>query len=186
MNNSACRYHKTILVTAIAAALGGVSASARASITNGTTLSFDAGMPFLTGCTSGNFTGTSCTLGGSPYTAFEITDMGGSYITMDLGNGAADKIAISQFAPLSIGSVQLSSGQHSGEVDGSESPAIDNPWNFFRNTHMHTLTSPISVLSDTGATKTLDFSGWGLNGGKLWTWRIWTHHSPGRHCNHCL
>ena len=156
---------KTTLCTAMGLAMGGVAMSAQADLTSSASLSFDAGAPIVTDCTNGNFTGTSCTLGGTPYTAFEITDMGGSYFKMDQGNGNADKVAISQFAALHIGTTQTSSGQHTGSVDGSESPAIDNAWNFFQNTGMHSLTSAISVISDFGSTKTLDFSGWGVNWG---------------------
>ena len=158
---------KTTLNTAIVAALGGISMSAQAALTSSATLEFDAGSPEVTSCSAGNFTGTSCTLGGTAYTAFENTDMGGSYFLMAQGNGNADKTAISMFAPLHIGTTQASSGQHTGTIDGSESPAIDNAWNFFFNTGMHTLTSAISVISDFGSTKTLDFSGWGVNWGNF-------------------
>lgn len=157
--------NKSTLSTALAVAMGGVSMSAQAVLTSSASLQFDAGAPIVTSCSAGNFTGSSCTLGGTPYTAFEVTDMGGSYFLMNQGNGNQDKTAISQFAPLHIGNTQTSGGQHTGKVDGSESPAIDNPWNFFGNTGMHSLTSAISVISDFGSTKTLDFSGWGVNWG---------------------
>jgi len=158
---------KTTLCTAMGMAMGGVAMSAQATLTSSASLEFTAGAPVATSCTNGNLTGGTCTLSGVPYTAFEITDMGGSYFLMNQGNGNADKTAISMFAPLHIGGTQTSSGQHTGTVTGNESPSIDNAWNFFFNTGMHSLSSAISVISDGGSTKTLDFSGWGVNWGNF-------------------
>lgn len=57
--------------------------------------------------------------------------------------------------------LQTSSGSHAGIPDGSENPDIDNPWDFFDNTGMHgTEDAPISVISVSGKTAALDFSGW--------------------------
>ena len=151
---------KTTLCTAMGLAMGGVAMSAQADLSASATLSFDAGAPVT----------TSCLLGTTPpcdNPLFDITDMGGSYFNMAQGNGNADKVAMSQFAPLNIGSTQTSSGQHTGGINGSESPSIDNAWNFFYNTGMHTLTSAITVISDFGSIKTLDFSGWGVNWGNF-------------------
>ena len=155
---------KSTLSTAIVVAMGGVSLNAQAALTSSASLSFDAGAPVVTACAAST-AGDPAT--GCMYAFGQITDMGGSYFKMDQGNGNQDKTAISEFAPLHIGGTQTSSGQHTGEVTGSESPAIDNAWNFFFNTGMHTLTSPITVLSDGGTTKTLDFSGWGVNWGNF-------------------
>ena len=157
---------KTALHTAVAMALGGSAFSAHAL----DSLNFVAGFAEVTGCSAGNYTGTSCTLGGTPYTAFELTDMGGSYFNMaNLGTNA-DKNAISMFAPLDLtGGTQASSGQHTGTTIGGESPAIDNPWSFNGNIGMHTLTTGITVTG-TGATRSLDMSGWGVN---------WGNYGPG-------
>lgn len=77
-----------------------------------------------------------------------------------------DKIAVSMFAPIHLGTAQTSSGQHTGFPNGTESPAIDNPWTFLGNAAMHTLTTGVSVISDLGGgTFTLDFSGRGINWG---------------------
>ena len=165
------KFRKKMLCSAIALAMGG-SEGAWAQLTGSSTLAFDAGFTTVTGCSAGAvFTGSACTIGGSPVTLAEITDIGGSWFGMDFDGDstiqAFEKTPISQFAPIHLGTVQLSSGQHTGIVDGSESPAIDNPWNFAGNTGMHTLMSPISVISDFGSTKTLDFSGWGLNWGNI-------------------
>lgn len=74
-----------------------------------------------------------------------------------------EQTPISQFAPLALGVIQGASNSHNGAPDGSENPAIDNPWNFFGSTGMSQTTSPIQILSDDGAGNvTLDFSGWGI------------------------
>ena len=162
-------FSKSILAAAVSIALGGVINSTHAAIPAGAVLEFDPGTQVVSGCLAGNFTGSSCTVGGTAFTGLEITDIGGSYFGLDTTGGgtvtAQDKVPLSMFAPLHIGTTQTSSGQHTGRVDGSESPAIDNPWNFFNNAGMHTLASPITVISDSGPTKTLDFSGWGVNWG---------------------
>jgi len=74
-----------------------------------------------------------------------------------------EQTPISQFAPLALGVIQGASNSHIGAPDGSENPAIDNPWNFFGSTGMSQTTLPIQILSDDGAGNvTLDFSGWGI------------------------
>ena len=155
---------KTSLSAAIGLAIGGLSLSADAALTASATLSFTDGAPATVSCLLG--TTPPCT-----NTLFNQTDIAGSYFTMDTdGSGTVEvgeKNPIAMFAPIHIGSTALSSGQHTGVPDGSESPAIDKPWNFFGNTGMHNLSSPISVISDFGSTKTLDFSGWGVNWGNF-------------------
>lgn len=61
---------------------------------------------------------------------------------------------------LIIGQTQSASGSHTGPVDGSEAPGIDMPWTFFGNTGMHFTEEPITIISITGDTMLLDFSGW--------------------------
>ena len=154
---------KSVITSAIVAAMGGISMSAQAALTSSTVLNFNAGTPIVTGCLAGslNTANTSCTLGAG----LNVTDMSGSYFTMDTnGNGTADiseKNGISENNGVHIGSVQSSSGQHTGGIDGSESPTVDNPWNFNGNTGMHTVNSAITDNGD----GTLDFSGWGVNWG---------------------
>jgi hypothetical protein len=169
-------FAQSTLAAAVGAAVGGgVAGTALAAFPDGTVLNFDPGMEIVTGCTSGNYTGTSCTLGGTPYTAFEITDMGGSYFSMDQGGNPgpdpSEKTPLSQFNGIIIGSVQPASGSHTGLPDGTESPNIDEPWGFFNNTGMHQTSIAITELSDLGATKTLDFSGWAV---------IWGEFGPGQ------
>jgi hypothetical protein len=98
---------KNALAMAITIAMGSSVSQVNAALPAGALLNFEPGIPVVTGCSAGNFTGTSCTLGGTPYTAFELTDMGGSYFLMDQTGTNADKIAISQFAPLEICSYML-------------------------------------------------------------------------------
>ena len=150
---------KTTLGTAIVAAMGGVSMSAQAALSNTATLQFDTGSPFVASCLLGTVPPCSDT-------RFEETDMGGSYFGMDTidGNGSispAEKTAISMFAPLAIAGGQVAAGSHAGNPDGSESPAIDNAWGFAGNTGMHSNSAPIT-WTGTGSTKTLDIPGWAV------------------------
>lgn len=65
---------------------------------------------------------------------------------------------------LHLGTTQLASGSHSGRVNGTESPNIDIPWEYFSQTGMHQTTSDTTVLSSYSNMATLDFSGWS------WDW----------------
>ncbi|VAW68717.1 hypothetical protein MNBD_GAMMA09-1862 [hydrothermal vent metagenome] len=93
----------------------------------------------------------------------------GSYFAMDLtGDGAfspSERMAISPGSDggLIMGAVQLASGSHGGQPDGTEIAPIDAPWSFMGNTGMHLSNSPTTILSDDGAgNMILDFSGWGV------------------------
>ncbi len=170
-SNSIPTMKKHILVSAVGAALSGISCIGHAAVPDDALLNFVAGSPEVVGCLAGNLNtaGTSCSLG----TAVNVTDMAGSYFSMDTNGDKSvqpsEKNAISMLNSLTLGSsvaiVQSSSGQHTGAPDGSESPSIDNPWNFNGNAGMHTLETPLSVLSDNGLTQTIDMSGWGVNWG---------------------
>lgn len=90
----------------------------------------------------------------------------GSYFTM---GGSLSPMApgfdgqfISGNDGLVLGSTQGATGSHTGTVNGSETPGIDNAWNFFGNTGMHLTTSDTNVLSASGNTATVDFSGWSV------------------------
>ena len=61
-----------------------------------------------------------------------------------------------------IGTTQTATGSHGGRPNGTESANIDNPWYFFGNTGMHLTTSAVDVLSVSGNSATLDFSGWAM------------------------
>lgn len=90
----------------------------------------------------------------------------GSYFSMDTNGDLTfqktERTGITQNVGLAIGKTQLATGSHSGAADGSESPGVDNPWGFFGNTGMHQTTSPVTILSNSGNTATLDFSGWSV------------------------
>ena len=80
---------------------------------------------------------------------------------MEVSPGLTIPASIASLIGIKLGIAQPASGSHSGAPDGSESPAIDNPWLFFANTGMHQTTSAVTILSDDGAGNvTLDFSGW--------------------------
>jgi len=138
--------NKTILSTSIAIALGCSSFTVSAALTTSATLNFTLGQVMDVG-------------GGQ-------TDIVGSYFSMDSnGSGAVEpfeKTPISSFNGIHIGTVQGASGSHSGVIDGSESPNIDNPWMFLGNVGMHQTTSPITVNGGSGDNLTLDMSGWNV------------------------
>lgn len=116
-------------------ALSAAIATAMAASTAGaTTLSIDTGSFFTMG-------------GGLTVTA---PGLSGQFIT---GNDG-----------LVLGTTQLASGSHSGAPGtvAGENPGIDNPWLFFNNTGMHQSTSPTNVLTASGNTATVDFSGWNV------------------------
>jgi len=91
---------------------------------------------------------------------------GGSSIPPD-GNGSwfsvepttFGVIGISSFDGVILGSTQTATGSHSGVPDGSESPTIDNPHDWFGNTGMLSTVSDTNVLTTTGNTATIDFTG---------------------------
>lgn len=73
---------------------------------------------------------------------------------------------ISSLQGIIIGSAQPASGSHSGIPDGSESPSIDTPHDWFSQTGMFGSSSPITIISASGNTATLDFTGlkWNWDG----------------------
>ena len=141
---------KLILGTAIVAALGAVSTSANAALTNGSTLVFDDG---IYECAA------NC---GTPYEVIVVKQ--GSYFGMDTnGNGTilpSERTAITMNDGLILGTAQPASGSHSGAPDGSETPGVDGAWAFFGNTGLPYTASPATVLSASGNTATVDMSGW--------------------------
>ncbi|GEM_PF-1217798 len=145
---------KTALATSISLLLGGLSApSVLAALPTGATLDFTLGSAQVVSCTYG--TTPPCNKA-----AYEITDIVGSYFSMDQngipGAQPSEKTVIESNNGLVIGSTQMASGSHSGAPDGSESPNIDKPWNFFSNTGMHQTTANTTIASETGNTVTLN------------------------------
>jgi len=66
-------------------------------------------------------------------------------------------VAVGEKTPLEnnngfqLNTIQPASGNHTGLPDGSETPGIDKPWNFFSNTGLHETRAPITIASDDGA-----------------------------------
>jgi hypothetical protein len=147
--------NKTKLTAAVAFALGTTSFGAQANLTSSAVLEFNPGGAGTVSCLLG--TAPPCT---NPL--FNVTDIVGSFFSMDSdGSGSvqvSEKVPMSMFNGVHIGSTQAASGSHTGAPNGSESPNIDNPWNFFGNTGMSQTTSPITET----APGQLDFTGWGV------------------------
>jgi len=93
--------------------------------------------------------------------------VGGSYFAMDTdGDGdisqpEQERTGLTHNNGLFINATQSASGTHAGAPNGTESPGIDAPWNFFGNTGLHQTTSAVAILTDDGSGNvTLDLSGW--------------------------
>ncbi|HSH28864.1 MAG TPA: Ig-like domain-containing protein [Thiohalobacter sp.] len=102
-----------------------------------------------------------------------------SMLALDLDSDGTPETSIytpiGAYNGINLGTAQAASGSHSGspgctagagtctDTDpSSESPNIDNPWGFFGNTGMHQTTSAATVLSASGNSATVDFSGWNV------------------------
>jgi len=124
---------KTSLNIAVVLAMGGISTGANAALLPGSILSIEAGSNF--------------TLAAAPsppvLTAFLLSGTQGGLI---------------------IGQVQgLGSHNTHGGVAHPAEGNLDQEWNFLGNAGQSFTTSPVSVLTDSGVTKTLDFSGWRIS-----------------------
>ena len=145
---------KTTLATAVGLVLGGAALNANAALTSRATLSFTLGSSAVVAC---NY-GTTPPCGKA---AYNITDVVGSYFSMDTnGNGLEpiEKTPIGSFNGIHMGTSQAAGGSHTGAINGSENPNIDAPWTFFGGTGMHQTTSAITDNGD----GTMDFSGWNV------------------------
>jgi len=126
---------KTLLTTAILSIISITPQSANAALLNGSTLSFD------TPATSGSFTSLPAA-------------NSGSYFAMEVSVGTQIVTGVSGFDNLVIGTTQLASSSTIGN--------IDNPWMFSGNQGVHESTSNTNIISASGDTVTVDFSGWGV------------------------
>lgn len=135
--------HKLSIRMLTALSIAATSLSAQAVLPDGAVLQFVTGVSSYD--TYGNPIGVT----------------GGSYFAVDLNGNRAftnnEKTAMAMHDGVIIGASQPASGSHAGVVDGSESPGIDAPWNFFGNTGMFQTLSPVVDYGD----GTLDFSGIG-------------------------
>ena len=148
-----------ILSSAVIMVCSAMTQQAQAALANNAILKFNTGVQTV----------NSVVRNGITYTSTTTT---GSYFSMDTdGNGAvaeSEKTMISVNAGVAMGSTQPASGSHSGSVDGTESPGIDDAWEFFGNVGMHQTTSAVTILSDdTAGNVTLDFSGWNVTWNKI-------------------
>lgn len=119
----------TMTKMAAAAMLVFASSGAHAVLVNGSVLSIGAGSFF--------------TMGGG--TSVNAPGFDGQFITNNNG--------------LVLGTAQSASGSHSGIPNGSETEGIDNAWAFFGNTGMHLSTSATNIITASGNSATVDFSG---------------------------
>ena len=139
--------NKKILGSAIvmAFAAAGVSTSASAALASNAVLNF-----------------TAPTLNGSGY----VVAASGSWFAMDSNNsssiGASERVGISSFNGLVLGTTQLATGSHAGIPTGAEGKNVDNAWGFFGNTGMHQTTSASTMLTSAGNTASVDLSGWNV------------------------
>ena len=69
---------------------------------------------------------------------------------------------LTSFEGIILGSAQPATGSHSGAPNGTENPSITEPWVSSGSTGMHHSTTPITVISSSGNTAILDFSGFGM------------------------
>lgn len=145
---------KTLIASAVMLTLGNVySIGAQAALTTSATLQFTAGATY---CTASNAKGKCI-----------ATDVNGTYFSMDIsGDGTVQASEKTPFAPgldggIVIGVLQDTNGHvsHTGAPHAGVG-GIDSEWGFFGNSGMVFTTVPITVVTDSGATKTLDFTGW--------------------------
>lgn len=107
--------------------------------------------------------------------------MNGSVLNIGAGSGfelvGYPIQTITGFNGIVLGTTQSAAGDHLGPINGTESPNIDQPWVYSGSTGMHSTVSPTNVLSASGNTASVDFSGWrwmfygigGINmGGGAW------------------
>jgi len=149
--------NKKILTSAILMAIVAASTTtASAALATGAVLNFDTGVVSANG---------------------QI--LSGSYFGMDVvGDNiikANERTALAQNNGLIIGAIQTATGSHEGVPgcinDGQactntgEFPGVDAAWSFFGITGMHQTLSASTLLTSSGNTATLDFSGW------AWDWR---------------
>ncbi len=94
----------------------------------------------------------------------------GSWFSMESNPNVFTFVPIGALEGIKLGQVQTPSGSHVGLPNGTESPTIDNAWDFFFSTGMTGSSVPITIVSDDGAGNvTLDMSGWMVawNGGVI-------------------
>ena len=138
---------KSTLAAAVGLAMGGAALSAQAALIDSAVLQYAPG-------TVGNY--TSAPAAGASWFTMQVAP------TVILWTGVQAGVA----GGVHIGSNDLPAGvvSHGGLPYGgtytSDIGGIDTGWAFFSNTGMHFTATPVTVVTDSGFTKTLDFSGW--------------------------
>lgn len=135
---------KTTLAIGLGLALGISSVGANAALVNGSILRIDTPTNGggLTQPTNGSYFGM-------------LTDFGLLYTRLVQGADGGIVLGTSQDTN--------GNGGHTGVPNGTESGGIDRGWNFFSNTGVHFTSLPTNVLSASGNTASVDFSGWRVN-----------------------
>ncbi len=141
---------KTTLYTALAAAalVSALPTTASAAVTG---LDSTSGVG---ACVIGGTYPDNCTYG--------LTDIAsGSFFSMDSnGDGSvagSEKVPLQVLTTLNFADLTPATGSHAGSINGSESPVSDI-WEFFGNTGMDYLTSPMVDNGD----GTVDMTGWNV------------------------
>jgi len=108
---------------------------------NATSLTSNSVLNFNVAATGGNFA--------------SLEDVGpGSWFALEFSPGSQFVTGISGFDQLQIGVANPASSTSVGN--------IDNPWLFSSIPGVHQSLSPVNIISATGDTATIDFSGWGI------------------------
>lgn len=132
---------KSAVTAAVSLALGGASLSAQANLTTTAVLSF--------------------TLWDMSTSVPVVGDGSWFGVDVDPANNITVYTPIESFEGIRIGYLQPASGTHSGFPNGSESPSVSKPDTFFANTGLwQVIGTPVTVLSQSGNSATLDFQGW--------------------------
>ncbi len=153
MRHTTCNLKRAALQNALGVALGCTSLNANALLTTTTVLAFDPG---IVGGAANNLTGV-----GPSWFSRKIGPYTTIYTGMQPGQDGGLQIGVTQdtngHSTYHIGADDFGIPLHSG-VGG-----IDDEWLFDEYwAGLHLTTVPVTVVSDFGATKTLDFSGWSM------------------------
>lgn len=140
---------KTTLAIAVTMALGGVSA--QAALTNGTVLAFTPGSVAPA---------YSQAEAGASWFSMQLAPTSFAYVGLQPGTDGGIVIGVVQPVPPGVLSHP---GSPYGGTYTTDVGAIDMGWSFLGNTGLHFTSSPVSVVTDSGTTKTLDFSGWRMS-----------------------
>lgn len=147
--------NKSALAAAVGLALGGAGVmNAQAALTATSILAYDNGavgnFSSAAGAGASYFTMVVNTKGTILYTGMQVGTDGGVHIgspAQPLGTAA------------SHGGLPWDVQYPTSGYTTDHGP-IDMGWGFFCNTGLHFTASPVNVATDSGLTKTLDFSGW--------------------------